>query len=216
MEKKEIIKLRILNTAKNQLLKFGFSRVKTDELAAELGISKRTLYEYFPSKEKLFEAVVEHELAFSSDKIEEIIDGIIANPDANMIDELRKIWDVNSETMCIFKKEFFDDVKKYIPEAWANIEKFRVEQMKEGFRKLTEYGKTRGYFRKELNGEIVLYINLFAVQNIITPEFLSRFPMSASDVLESIYDVLFAGVLTDKGRNEYLKCKEAKANGIPC
>ncbi len=47
------IKDRILSRAEEMFLKFGYSKVTMDEIAANIGMSKKTLYKFFPSKEEL-------------------------------------------------------------------------------------------------------------------------------------------------------------------
>jgi AcrR family transcriptional regulator len=49
---------RILSTAQQIFLKTGFSKVTMDELANELGMSKKTLYKHFSSKEDLLKVIM--------------------------------------------------------------------------------------------------------------------------------------------------------------
>lgn len=58
---------RILDCAYELFYRKGFGRVGVDEIAAFAGVTKKTLYYHFESKDKLLEAVLElqHELAFS-------------------------------------------------------------------------------------------------------------------------------------------------------
>lgn len=45
--------IRILEVARNQFFSLGFAKVTMDEIAEELGMSKRTLYQHFPGKKAL-------------------------------------------------------------------------------------------------------------------------------------------------------------------
>jgi len=49
---------RIVEAARTHFFSHGFRRVTMDDLAAELAISKKTLYAYFPSKTALLEDVL--------------------------------------------------------------------------------------------------------------------------------------------------------------
>ena len=52
------IRAQILTKAREEFFTHGFSKVTTDELAVALGISKKTLYQHFSSKEELLQAAV--------------------------------------------------------------------------------------------------------------------------------------------------------------
>jgi len=53
------IKDRIKQSAKEKFCYYGFKNVRTDDLAKSVGISKKTLYEHYASKEALFEEIFE-------------------------------------------------------------------------------------------------------------------------------------------------------------
>ena len=57
MEENEI-KVKILHKAEEMFLQFGFSRVTMEEIAMELGMSKKTLYRFFPGKEQLLKEMI--------------------------------------------------------------------------------------------------------------------------------------------------------------
>ncbi|MFM7339105.1 MAG: TetR/AcrR family transcriptional regulator, partial [Bacteroidota bacterium] len=57
--KDESVKDRLLTTAMQEFMQYGFSRISMDDLAVKLGMSKKTLYKHFPSKEELVRGVLE-------------------------------------------------------------------------------------------------------------------------------------------------------------
>ena len=65
---KEITRKGILNSAYRLFRRKGFTRVNVDEIAAASGVTKRTLYSHFPSKDELLEEVLDsqHDLAFAA------------------------------------------------------------------------------------------------------------------------------------------------------
>src|SRR5664279_3582554 len=58
MEHKE----RILEKATELFLRYGIRSITMDEIAAQLGISKKTIYQFFTDKDAMVEAVVEVEM----------------------------------------------------------------------------------------------------------------------------------------------------------
>ncbi len=197
-------KNKILNIAREQFVKYGFNNVKTDTLAKEAGISKRTLYENFPSKEILFEEAIKLILKELSAKINSIIEKM-QNQKSNIIDELKSLWALYSDTSNSLTKELFDDIKKVNPKILQMIEEFRSEQMHKNFDKVVNLGINKGIFRDDINYKIVFLIHYHSVQNILRPEVIYELPMSCKDVVTEIYDVLLKGLLTNKGRKTYKK-----------
>ena len=51
----------ILDAAQNRFARFGFSKVTMDEIAQGIGLSKASLYYYYPTKENIFRAVIARE-----------------------------------------------------------------------------------------------------------------------------------------------------------
>ena len=208
MGNKENIEHRILEGAKELFAKYGFNRVKTDDIATELGISKRTIYEHFPSKEALFEEVMNIELFAAKNKLDEIIHRIDTEQHVNLIKELQNLLNLSSTSRVTFTKEFYDDMKKFTPDLWKRIIDFREEMMRKHFSKLAKYGKQKGYFKEDVNEDVVFLIHIYIFQNILDPAVLAELPMTAKETINSIYNILFTGILTDEGRIEFEKGKK--------
>lgn len=207
MSNKVEIKNRIIDVAKELFAKYGFNRVKTDDLANSLGISKRTIYEYFPSKETLFEEVINSDLNETKSKLDEIVNRIDNDENVNLIEELENLLDLSSTSSCNFTNEFFEDIKKYTPQLWRKIISFREEQMKANFSKIAAFGKNKGYFKNYVNEDVVFLMHNYIFQNLLDPHILATLPLTARDTIRIIYDILFTGVLTENGRNDYEKRK---------
>jgi len=210
MSNKEEIKNRILEGAKDLFAKYGYNRVKTDDIANQLGISKRTIYEHFPSKESLFEELINMELQATKSKLDAIVRRIEIDEKVNLIEELQNLLDLSSSASCNFTREFFEDVKKYTPQAWKKMISFREEQMKVNFSKIAMFGKDKGYFKDYINDDVVFLMHNYIFQNMLDPHILATLPLTARDAVRIIYDILFTGVLTDKGRHDYEKTKKRK------
>src|SRR5246127_811057 len=69
------IRQRIVAAARAHFFNHGFRSVTMDDLAAELGISKKTLYAHFASKSALLEAVLTDKFASVSATLERITSG---------------------------------------------------------------------------------------------------------------------------------------------
>lgn len=200
------VKERILTIALGEFSRLGFRNVRTDELAQKIGISKRTLYEHFPSKEQLFEEVVDRE----SDKLRKLIDDIVvrieSDSNVNLIDELRKIWQIDASSSINSTQTFFNDVQKFTPQIWSKISKFRQNVIEANFTRIYNIGVKQGIFRSDLNVDILSLVHITIVQQILNPEVLLTLNYSPNEVLDSIYSLLFRGVLTAEAQRS-IACK---------
>ena len=69
------MKEEIVKNALNNFMQYGFKTFTMDDLASTMGMSKKTLYEHFPSKHNLVEAVLDYALEMSCTNVENFIQG---------------------------------------------------------------------------------------------------------------------------------------------
>ncbi len=197
------IKKRIIETARESFSKYGYRRVRTSDIAQKAGISKRTLYKHFPSKEALFQSVINDTHIKLEKDISAILDRIVNNDKSDFVEELANLIKINIESSSTFTKEFYEDIDKLSPDSWDIITKFRESQLKSIFFKTYEIGNKRGIFKSDLNYELVLIIQQSVFSTVMNPDILANLPLTTKEVVESITEVLFTGVLTDEGRKKY-------------
>jgi AcrR family transcriptional regulator len=191
-------KSRIIEAARTKFLGMGFSKVTMDELVGQLGISKKTMYQHFKSKDDLVTAVLETQLVYMSGNIKNILDAPV-----DFMEKLNTLWVFVGNTLSGISKQFQDDIRRFRPELWQRVEEVRRKNVFGNLQKLFEEGQRHGMLRKDVNVEIVVAMFQDAVQGIINPEVLVRHPFSAADAMRAIMLILFEGILTDSARNSY-------------
>jgi TetR/AcrR family transcriptional regulator, transcriptional repressor of aconitase len=194
-------KLRIIEVAGGKFLQFGFSRVSMDEIAAELGISKKTLYLHFSGKDYLVRAVVQK---FMKETVGSIMQ-IVQNPSLDLVDRLHGVFTVVGMGLSRVSHPFLEDVQKYAPEVWAEINDFRHNMIIKNFGKLIDEGVRQGVFRPDLDKELLVEIYAGVIRTMLNPEALLQSRYSANQVFEHIVRVIFQGILTDQARAKYDK-----------
>jgi len=191
--------MRVLGAARERFFRAGFSKVTTEEIASDLGISKKTLYRAFPSKHALLRGVMEMTMKETSSHVRSLI-----NDDSmGFVEKLRVLLTFLGAFLSGFRKPFLQDIQKNAPELWGEIERFRQEQILANFGMLLKEGAQKGAFRKDISPQLLVPMFINLVQTMINPEFLAGLPFSASDVFESIIRVSLEGILTDKARVRY-------------
>jgi AcrR family transcriptional regulator len=195
----ETTKQRILYKSLDLFAQKGFLKVSMDELAASLSISKKTLYKSFSGKEKIVRAVFQ----WIGDESAAYISSIVNNNSIEFPEKIGRILVFMNHQLNRFGRFFFDDMKKSMPELWEEVLEFRRKRINENFGRIFDEAKDNGWFRNDVDPQLVLMIFLHCIQNMVTPESLATLPYTAPQVLDNIMKVIFEGVMTDNGRIRY-------------
>jgi AcrR family transcriptional regulator len=204
------IKQRITEKARDWFFQFGFSKVTMDELATELGMSKKTLYKYFTSKEQLLWEIYK----ITTDDFKSSAENIYADEKTDFVDKLALVLQKNCSTTSQWSKTFLADIQKHARDIWEEVEKFRQDSIMGRFGKFFSEGVANGFFRNDIDQNLTLIIYTRMIQGIINPDVLSQIPYSAAQVYDAIIKIVYEGVLTDAGREKY-RAKLKENAGIP-
>jgi AcrR family transcriptional regulator len=195
----EEVSRRVLDTACEQYMRLGFSAVTTDETARAAGISKKTLYQLFPSKDELLRNVVRE----NCEKHNAAIRGICRDTGCSIGKRLRRMMNYLSNLFGELSPALVHDLRRSAPGAWNEVEKNRQRCIQEDFGALLKEGRERGDFRKDVDPRIFMMIYAETVRNVINPQAFAQLGVPPARVFETVYKVLFEGMLTDKARKEY-------------
>ena len=193
------ISRRVLDTACQQYMRLGFNAVTTDETARAAGISKKTLYQHFASKDELLRNVVRENM----DKHNSAIRSICRDADCSIGKRLKRMMNYLSALFGELSPAMVHDMQRSAPHVWADIEKNRQRSIQEDFGALLKEGRERGDFRKDVDPQIFMMIYAETIRNVINPQAFAQLGVPPAKVFETVYKVLFEGMLTDKARKEY-------------
>ncbi|WP_258358548.1 TetR/AcrR family transcriptional regulator [Moorella sulfitireducens] len=180
-------KAKILATMKRLASDRGFHAVTTDELAAACGISKRTLYRYFNSKDEIVEQVLDNLLTEVGTRVQEILAGPLSPPA-----KLQAMARAVAEGVSFLEPQIFHDLQRHYPHLWEKIDRFRAERMEKLGQVYLE-GCQKGYF-KEFNVEVVINSFLAAVRAIINPGFFTSHNISLPLALDTLVEIFLCGI----------------------
>lgn len=193
------MKDRILETARDKFFQLGFTRVTMDEIARDLGISKRTLYEHFTSKEEL----LREGLKRMTKEVETTIEETLRDETSDFVDKLIQVWTFMASRLSKIGPVFQSDLQRHAPGVWKEVDSRRSRIVKKKFGELFKKGAQNKTFRSDINAQLLILIFSTLIQRIINPETLSQLPFSASQAFEAIISVMFEGILTDQGRASF-------------
>jgi AcrR family transcriptional regulator len=181
---------RILLAARKSFFSFGYSKVTMDELAIELQMSKKTLYQFFKSKDYLLESVIYDFF----DEFQEKIDKIIKGKNDSGLGVLKQFISLVQSQISQFKIKAFEDIRKNNPDAWQVISYLREKMINNQLRELLKHGKKEGTVRKDIDLDIIVLVILNTVQSIAIPEVISKFSYSTEEVIEMLAKIVIYGI----------------------
>lgn len=173
----------------------GFHRVSMDDLARELGMSKKTLYVHFSGKEELLRAVLERHTA----GIEEGLRPIIAAREP-FPRKFQQVVHFLHGKMSLISPRFLEDVRRHAPDCFHIVEKFRGRMIPLYFGRLFDEGVKGGYLEAGLPRELLLRMLVHSVQGIMRPEVVAELRLHPAAALDQILSLLLRGILTPSGR----------------
>ena len=194
------MKKDITQKALTYFLQYGFKTFTMDDLANSLGISKKTLYEQFASKNDLVEATLDYALEMTCHQVDKFVSGegsVIENVFRNQR-EVQNLFDFNS-TKPIW------ELKKYFPKTY---ERMQIEFTKSDARfidKLLERGWQEGLFREDINVSFfkVFYTNVQRMRTLSDTFDEKEFPFW--DTAYTIIEYFFRIIVNEKGLQELEK-----------
>ena len=181
---------RIIEKAMQDFSKHGIRAVKMDTLAKELGISKRTMYEIFEDKETLlFEGIKVY-----GDRKREYMRSY-AEEGHDVIDIIMEAYHMKVEEVRAVNPNFYLDLIKY--PRLAQHMKEAQQKSREGFLAFMKRGVDDGYFRSDVNYELVPHIFDALGQYILTNSLVQQY--SVEELFSNGFLIALRGFCTDKG-----------------
>src|SRR5712671_1439824 len=150
------VRQRIVSGARRHFLAHGFRNVTMDDVAQELGMSKKTLYAHFTSKVELLRAVIR-------DKFHELnatLEDITPHAKDDVVAILQSLLAVVLHHAQEIQPAFVRDIRRETPEVFQLVERLRQEAIQLHFGRVFVAGQQRGLVRKDLSARILIEILL--------------------------------------------------------
>ncbi|MCM4168028.1 Nucleoid occlusion factor SlmA [Arenibacter antarcticus] len=185
----------ILDKATEMFLNLGFKSVTMDDLANEVGISKKTIYTHYENKTKLVQECTTRLF----NKINEGIDTICAIG-KNPIEEL---YDIKKYVIFHLKDEKSSpqyQLQKYYPKIFRHINAKQSELMQKCTINNLNRGLEMGIYREDINIDFVSRIYISGIYSIQDPEMFPQ-PIFPVEQLKDLFlEYHLRGIVTPKGR----------------
>ncbi len=187
---------RIVTEARRHFLAHGFRGVTMDDLASELGMSKKTLYAHFSSKGALLQAVVEDKLRGADTEFGEIT----CQFESDFLGALHQLLACVRRQSEELQPAFMRDMAREAPDLFQVVQVKRRALIQRHFGKLIGEGRKAGMIRKDIPADLMIEILVGATDAIVNPQKLSQLDLPAKTGLTAIVTIFLEGVMTDQGR----------------
>src|SRR5919198_344988 len=187
---------RIVDAARVHFFSHGFRSVTMDDLAEELGISKKTLYAHFPGKFDLLEAVLADKFA----SVEAMLKELTRTDAHNFPATLRELLAGTHRELDEIKPPFVRDMRQKAPDVFKVVERRRAALIQRYFGKFFVDGQRAGMVRKDVPAKLIIEMLLAMVQSIMNPPKIEELGMVPREGYAGILKIILEGALTAKGR----------------
>ncbi len=200
---KHELKDKVLTESLKLFSRVGIKNATMDEIARQLGVSKKTLYEQFDNKSELVYQLMCREM--------EVHLSLLNESAQNIVEQTFKITSEFRNYMSKFNPMMFYDLQKYYPKAWFVFEDFRDRYCCPILQQCLKEGVRQGLFRHEINVDILVQLR---IAELFISFDLSVFPPSkfnVSQVMIEVSEHFLYGLCTVKGyelMNTYKKMQE--------
>ncbi len=188
------MKEKIIERANDLFLNLGFKSVTMDDLASEMGISKKTIYAHFQNKTKLVEATTDHIFCTISDGIDNIL--------KEKKDPIEELYAIKAFVMKHLKDEKTSpqyQLQKYYPKIHDALKKKQFEVMQDCVIENMQRGIEKGVFRNDIDVETMSKLYFIGMMGIKDQD---MFPMQQYPMPKLMADYLeyhIRGIATEKG-----------------
>ena len=167
-----------------------------DDLANELGVSKKTLYTHFPGKFDLLEAVLADKFAGVEATLKEVTR---AHPH-DFPATLHELLAGTQRELGEIKPPFVRDMRQKAPHVFKIVERRRAALIERSFGKLFVEGQRAGMVRKDVPANLMIEVLLALIQSIMNPPKMEELGMMPKEGFAGILKIVLEGALTAKGR----------------
>lgn len=201
------MRTRIMSAAMEEMNDQG-TRFTMAMLAARLGISKRTLYEHFDSKEVLIESIVD---AIIQDiEVQRI--AIVGDNDLDLVEKLKRMLSVKPKLFAPVDDRVKLDLRRQFPGLWAKAQK-SIDNQWILINNVLRDGIAEGCFR-EIYVPVVQKMLRGAVDVIIDEDFLLENKMTFQEMIGHVTDILIYGIIVPEKAQGILPKKGGHTNEI--
>jgi len=203
------VKREIFECGRDMFYRNGYNKVKLDEIAKSLAISKKTFYNYYPNKLELLKDIVSR---IKEDLFHDI-EAILNDNTLSFSEKLKRNLSAITFRISDISTKFAEDLQHYAPEIYQDWLSYKAEASMHHLTELIQEGKRAGFVRQDVNIQTTVLIFICTLDSMLDPVFLNKLPSeftrplppSPVEKFNAIMKVVYEGILTDEVKKTYHK-----------
>lgn len=196
-DREERNRRRLVEKARFLFFAEGFAALGMEGIAERLGVSKVTLYKYFPNKQGLVSAVVDLQMSDIGTRLEEL-----NKPGQAFPERFSALLGTIFETIGPSLRRFVPDILRDAPWEWEKIASFRRQRVFTLLEAILGQGVRQGMIRNDIPATALAPLLIALIEQVGRPEVLSGLPFSMEQTVRSFAGILLQGILSEGGRIE--------------
>ncbi len=192
------MKERILKSSVRLFFKYGIRSVTMDDIAKELGISKKTIYQHYNDKDQIVNDVIDFDISCCHSDSQ-----VLKRASENPVDGMLRGIAMISEGFALMKHTFINDLKKYYPGAWEKLMKHKNDFFIYEIEQNLEEGKAQGLYRDEIDVAILARLRLQQIEFGLDEDVFPGDRFSIVNVQMEFLHHFLRGVLSEEGFKIY-------------
>jgi AcrR family transcriptional regulator len=202
MGKKDILE-RILS----MFMRYGIRSITMDDIARELGISKKTLYHDFEDKTSLINRVIGFGMIQSRKFLEEV-----NRSEINAIEEIFLVNGRIHKERSRYSPTFYYDLKRYYPETyrrWINDKRQNMYDLIVGN---LQKGKREGFYRQEIHEHTIGRLYMARMEMLDSSEIIEGHETLSSEFMQEVFTYHLHGICNENGLKTFSEFKSKAEN----
>jgi len=201
---------RIVEKAQELFFRFGLKNVTMDDIATKLGISKKTIYQFYTDKDTLIDAVVQREI---DNDVVECAEHLLISE--NAVHEVFLALDMMQEMMSTMNPVIFFEMQKYYPSAFKKMNDHKNKFLYKIIKENIEKGIKEELYREGINIEIITKFRIESIFIAFNTELFPPNKYSLFQIETEMMEHFLYGICTTKGQKQLTKYKnQRKKNSI--
>jgi len=184
----------LLMKSRELFMKHGVKSLTMDEIAKQMGMSKKTIYQFVNNKSDLINLTMKEYLEDERKLME-----VILKKSGNSIDEMIAMIEYWLQIVREFNATTLYDVQRYYPETWKMYNDYRFNFMLGLIKVNLQNGVKEGYYREDMDSDIISKIYILATEILLNQDLFPTKKYAFLTVYREFLGYHLRGIVSSKG-----------------
>ncbi|QJW92074.1 TetR/AcrR family transcriptional regulator [Spirosoma taeanense] len=192
------MKERILAEAERLFWKYGVRLVTMEDIARQLGISKKTIYQHFNDKEQIIYQVIADKAVKNQSEV-----ACMTTTASNPVEEILQVLNMMQKHAEQVSPNLLIDIKRHYPQAFALFRQYKEHQIMRSILENIQKGISQGLYRSDINPAILARLRVEQIELAFNSELFPTDQYTMHQIQHELIHHFVRGMLTEKGFATY-------------